>query len=52
MGPSPLGAQAFDQNSALIYVLFIVPLSAFATMLLHLRFPLNAAWSCSEKLIF
>ena len=52
MGLSPLGAQAFDQKSALIYFLFIVPLSAFATMLLHLRFPLNVAWSCSEKLIF
>ena len=48
MGPSPLGAQAFDQKSALIYFLFIVPQSAFATMLLHL----NAARSCSEKLIF
>ena len=47
MGPSHLGAQAFDQKSALMYFLFIVPLSAFATMLLHLRFPLNAAWSCS-----
>ena len=52
MGPSLLGAQAFDQKSALIYFLFIVPLSAFATMLLHLPFPLNAAWSCSEKLTF
>ena len=52
MGPSPLGAQAFDQKSALIYFFFIVPLSSFATMLLDLQFPLNAAWSCSEKLIF
>ena len=52
MGPSSLSAQALDQKSALIYFLFIVPLSAFATMLLHLRFPLNAAWSCSENLYF
>ena len=52
MGPSPLGAQAFDQKSALIYFLFNVPLSAFATMLLHLRFPLNAAWSCFEKNLY
>ena len=43
--PRPLNppggqTQTFDQKSGLKYFLFIVPLSAFDTILLHLRFPL------------
>ena len=40
LGPPRGQTQAFDQKSGLICFLFIVPLSAFATMLLHSRFPL------------
>ena len=42
-------AQTFDQKSGLIYFLFIVPQSAFDTVLLHLQFPLICNMTAFRK---